>query len=81
MADKLMYITNNDTQNYPFCRLQLKGLDSKLFKPFKIQLKSPKLLSQSIRKNYYKTLGTNVINSSMSPPSLMLLLECCIRFT
>ena len=23
MADKLMYIPNNDTQNYPFCRLQL----------------------------------------------------------
>ena len=23
MADKLMYITNDDTQNYPFCRLQL----------------------------------------------------------
>ena len=24
MADKLMYIPNNDNQNYPFCRLQLK---------------------------------------------------------
>ena len=23
MADKLMYIQNDDTQNYPFCRLQL----------------------------------------------------------
>ena len=23
MADKLMYITNGDTQNYPFCRLKL----------------------------------------------------------
>ena len=23
MADKLMYIPNNDTQNYPFCRLKL----------------------------------------------------------
>ena len=22
MADKLMYIQNDDTQNYPFCRLQ-----------------------------------------------------------
>ena len=22
MADKLMYITNDDTQNYPLCRLQ-----------------------------------------------------------
>ena len=23
MADKLMYITNDDTQNYHFCRLKL----------------------------------------------------------
>ena len=23
MADKLMYIPNNDTQNYPYCRLKL----------------------------------------------------------
>ena len=23
MGDKLMYFPNNDTQNYPFCRLQL----------------------------------------------------------
>ena len=23
MADKLMYIPNDDTQNHPFCRLQL----------------------------------------------------------
>ena len=23
IADKLMYIPNNDKQNYPFCRLQL----------------------------------------------------------
>ena len=23
MGDKLMYIPNDDTQNYPFCRLQL----------------------------------------------------------
>ena len=33
-------------------------------------LKSPKLLSQRIRKRYYKTLGTGVINSPMTPPSL-----------
>ena len=24
MADKLMYIPNDDTQGYPFCRLQLE---------------------------------------------------------
>ena len=23
MADKLMYIPNDDTQNYPFCKLKL----------------------------------------------------------
>ena len=30
-------------------------------------LKSPKMLSQQRRKRYYKTLGTGVINSSLSP--------------
>ena len=32
MADKLMYITNDDTQNYPFCRLYsvTKYLDTQL---------------------------------------------------
>ena len=24
MADNLMYISNDDTQNFPFCRLQLE---------------------------------------------------------
>ena len=32
--------------------------------------KSPKLLSRLIRKRYYITFGTNVINSVMSHPSL-----------
>ena len=45
--------------------------------PIKIQWKSLKLLSQRIRKRYYKTLGTSVTKSPMSPPSLtyMLLLR------
>ena len=30
MADKLMYMHNDDTQNYPFCTLQL---DTKLNEP------------------------------------------------
>ena len=30
-------------------------------------LQSPKLLNQQIRKRYYKTLGTSVINSPMFP--------------
>ena len=35
MADKLMYIPNNDTQNYPFCRLQFlfKQLDTQIDEP------------------------------------------------
>ena len=35
MADKLIYIPNDDTQNYHFYRLQLvvKGLDTQLNKP------------------------------------------------
>ena len=37
-----------------------------MIQPIKIQLKSPKLLSQRIRKRYYKTLETSVINSSLS---------------
>ena len=34
--------------------------------------KFPKLLSQQIRKHLYKTLGTSVINSPISPLSLIL---------
>ena len=41
--------------------------------PIKIQYKPPKLLSQRIRKCSYKTLGTSVINSSMSPSSLVIM--------
>ena len=35
MADNLLYIPNDDTQNYPFCRLQLvvEILDTQLNKP------------------------------------------------
>ena len=33
--------------------------------------KSPKLSRQWIRKRYYKTIRTSVINSPMSPPSLV----------
>ena len=37
----------------------------------KIHKKSPKLLGQRIRKRYYETLGTSVINSPLSPLSLL----------
>ena len=71
MADKLMYIPNNDTQNYLLCRFQLRRLDTQLNEPTgQIQQKSPKLLSQ--RKLYCITLGTSVINSPLSTPSLVI---------
>ena len=73
MAEKLMNIPNDDTQNYSFCRLQLMvktfGQSTKWTNQSKFN-KSPKdCLNQQIRKSYYKTLGTSVINSPMSPPS------------
>ena len=37
--------------------------------PIKIQIEVHKVVEQRIRKHYYKTLGTCVINSSMSTPS------------
>ena len=73
MTDNFMYIPNNYTKYYPFCRLNklLKRSSTKLNKPTNhIQLKSPKLLSQRIGKRYYKTLRTSLINSPLSPPSL-----------
>ena len=39
MADELMYIPNDDTKNYPYCRLQLvvETLDAQLLlKVFKV---------------------------------------------
>ena len=62
MADKILYIPNDDTQNEPAFRLQLvfeTCLPTELNKPTnQTQLKNPRLLSQRIRKLYYKTLGT-----------------------
>ena len=69
MADKLVYIPNDDTQNYHFCILhqEVETFDiNYMNQPITIQWKSPRLLSQRIRKCYYKTLGTSVINIPMS---------------
>ena len=50
MAELLMYVTDDDKQNYPFCRF-LKLLDSQLTKPtIHNSLKAPKLLCHWIRK-------------------------------
>ena len=64
-----MYIPNDDAQNNPCCSVKLVVEIFELKKPTnQNSLKSPKLLSQRTRKCYYKTLGTSVINSQLSPP-------------
>ena len=83
MADKLMYIPNDDTPSVDY-NSQLKRLDTQLNEQSsldtqlneqsnQIVIKVPMLLSQQIRKRYNKTLGTTVINSQMSPPSLLIM--------
>ena len=73
MADKVLYIPNNYTQNYSYCRLQfmVKHLDTQLNQPTNQNLiKVPKVVKQMNKDCYYNTLGTSVINGQMSPPSL-----------
>ena len=76
MADKLMYIPNDDTQNYPFCKL-LKHLKTQLNESTnKNSMKANKVVeNQRIRKRYCKTLGTSVIIKTAQcplPPDLLL---------
>ena len=66
MADKLRYIPNDDTQNYPFYGLNARTLYL-IDKLIKIQ-KVPKVLKPT--NCNYKTFETSVINNPMSPPSL-----------
>ena len=71
MANKLMHIPNDDTQNYAFCRLQLVvetlDMDTLLIEPTnQTKIKVPKV----VKPTFKKTLGTSVINSQISPPSL-----------
>ena len=56
MADKFMYILNDDTQNQTFCRLQ------EVVETFG--------QNSTSRKRFYIILGTSVIHSPMSTPSL-----------
>ena len=69
MAQKLMYIPNDDIENYPFCRLQSWF---KTFQPTnQNSMKVPKVVKPiNKKKGYYKTLGAVVINSLMSTPCL-----------
>ena len=66
-----MYIPNVNTQNH-FCTVDynkwLDSLETELNKPTN---QSPKFSSERIRKQYYKTLGTSVINSLLSLLSLV----------
>ena len=57
-----MYILNDNTQNYPFCRLKLVVETFEQLNELTNQnsLKFPKLLRQRIRKRYIKTFGTSV---------------------
>ena len=57
MADRLMNIPNDDTQIYPFCRLQV--LEEMFGQP------NQSKFNKSWKHNY-KTLGTSVINSIMA---------------
>ena len=53
MADKLIYIPNDDTRNEPFCRLQLKIFYTLNLKKQKIKtqkLKVCKVVKQSNKK-------------------------------
>ncbi len=64
MADKLIYIPNNDTQNDPFSRLKLVVETNKN--------KQQQYFTK--RKRYCKFLETSVINSPLSTLSLSLIL-------
>ena len=54
MADKLTYIPNDDTQNYPFCGLQLvvETLNTQLNEPNnQSSVKVPKIVKLTNKKN------------------------------
>ena len=66
IADKLMYIPNHDTQNYPFYRSYLH-MNTQLNDPTnQNSIKVPKVIKPTKRKH----LGIRVINSQLTPPSL-----------
>ena len=50
MANKFMYIQNDDTQNYPFCRLQLV-VDTQLIEPTnQNSIRIPKVVEPTNKK-------------------------------
>ena len=69
MTDKWMYIPNDETQNYSF-RRWLKHLETELNELTNQNSIKVCNISQQIRKGYYTTLETSVINSPNTPTSL-----------
>ena len=71
MADKLMYIPNDDTQKYPFCRLQwLKRLDTQLNKQTnQNSLKVLKVVKTTNKKTLLWIFG-DYCNKQFNVPSL-----------
>ena len=58
MTNKLMYIPNDETQIYPYFRLQLviETFENSTYEPTnQNSIKKNKVVSQHIRKRYYKT--------------------------
>ena len=72
-----MFIPNDNTQKYTFFRYKITSWNvcsiNFINQPTKIQWKSPKLLSQPIRKGYYTILGTSVL--CLLPPLLSVILQ------
>ena len=66
MADKLIYIPNDDTQYFPLCRYK-KRLDTQTNKN---SINVPKVVKPTNKNCYYKSMETSVINSPMSLHSL-----------
>ena len=74
MTNKLMHISNDDTQNCPFCRLQLevetfRHSTNELTNHNSIKIPNvikPTKDNESQGKRYYKALGT-----AQCPPSLL----------
>ena len=63
MINKITYFVN--------INWWLKRLDTQINEPTnQNSIKVPKIVKPTNKKNYYKTLGTSVINDPMSPPSL-----------
>ena len=67
MANKIMHIPNDNV----YYNQWLKRLETALNEP--TNQNPPKMLSQRIRKHYYKTLGTCVKKAQCPLPSWLIL--------